>query len=528
MSLSGDPVFYTSFDGDGMLLYPVEGEHVALLVASADRDQAVLSGILAGLDGAYEAYAFFTGRTPTPYLTYNGKLQIAEVPITLQGQGAAAGYLGFTGIEITHGPFDKLYDDFRFSGEFDQALFYELGRNFWFYGDQLGAVDPFVTGFAIVNRFLSMERAGLEGSDFNGYLPFDEFRSSILQGLAQEYLGSPGYTLQNTLGGGAGVENSYGWGSADLAAALIYQVYEDFGDAAYRRFYQSLSMLPEANTKQEAFDNFIEAAGIANGGVSYEFLDKGAGVAYLVGGSGPDTLSADGAGPVFGFGGDDYLTGGSASDLLFGDDGNDTLVGSDGDDSIVGGQGIDTVHYATERRSVAQIVIDDDLGVPAPISYLADKGEAGWDLLYGIERVEFADGTLLYDLDGENLSFAYRIYAAAYGRTPDEAGLRFWTDVLDQRDEGPPDAGDKEFVASFFLTANEFIDVYGENPTNAEYINKLYQNVLHRDADQAGYDFWLGKVEGGEGKADMLIYFTDSDENLQNTAPDLDSGVWVL
>ena len=32
----------------------------------------------------------------------------------------------------------------------------------------------------------------------------------------------------------------------------------------------------------------------------------------------------------------------------------------------------------------------------------------------------------------------------------------------------------------------------------------------------------------GQGKDDLLIWFTDSDENLANTAPDLDDGVWVL
>ena len=71
-------------------------------------------------------------------------------------------------------------------------------------------------------------------------------------------------------------------------------------------------------------------------------------------------------------------------------------------------------------------------------------------------------------------------------------------------------------------------NTYGANPTDEEFINKLYLNVLHREADQAGYDFWLGVLSSGQGKDDMLIWFTDSEENLQNTAPDLDNGVWVL
>lgn len=67
---------------------------------------------------------------------------------------------------------------------------------------------------------------------------------------------------------------------------------------------------------------------------------------------------------------------------------------------------------------------------------------------------------------------------AAYGRTPDEGGLRFWTGVMDGRGPGAPDAADQEYLASFFLTANEFINLYGSNPTDYQYIDAMYANVL--------------------------------------------------
>ncbi|MBL8580609.1 MAG: DUF4214 domain-containing protein [Rhizobiaceae bacterium] len=217
-----------------------------------------------------------------------------------------------------------------------------------------------------------------------------------------------------------------------------------------------------------------------------------------------------------------HLLGGDGDDTLAGGEGDDTFEAGSGDDVILGGEGTDTVVFNFERAALSVQLLPDGK------VYVEEPDSGGTDILVDVERVDVTDGALLFGLDSENLSFAYRIYAAAYGRTPDEAGLLFWTNVLDQRGDGPPDVDDKEFVASFFLTANEFIDVYGENPTNEEYINKLYQNVLHREADQDGYDFWLGKIEEGEGRDDMLIYFTDSVENLQNTAPDFDNGVWVL
>ncbi|MBL9104420.1 MAG: DUF4214 domain-containing protein [Myxococcales bacterium] len=203
--------------------------------------------------------------------------------------------------------------------------------------------------------------------------------------------------------------------------------------------------------------------------------------------------------------------------------GDDEITLSSGVDYFDAGTGSDKVVYDGTRAdfSVTQ-------GSEGQLTVTADADAGNVDTLVNVEKLTFEDGSLVFDLDSENASFAYRIYAAAYGRTPDEDGLRFWTGVLDERGDGPPEVADKEFVASFFLTANEFTDVYGENPTNEEYINKLYQNVLHREADQDGYDFWLGKIEEGEGRDDMLIYFTDSGENLQNTAPDLDNGIWVL
>ena len=59
------------------------------------------------------------------------------------------------------------------------------------------------------------------------------------------------------------------------------------------------------------------------------------------------------------------------------------------------------------------------------------------------------------------------------------------------------------------------------------------QNIDHRLAlgrqpDQAGYDFWLGQIEAGQGKDDLLIYFADSQENISNVSPDIDDGIWVI
>lgn len=333
---------YYAYDGYLVSLYPWQGQRVALLTSANDLDGDVMEDILNRIDAAYDVYATITGRIPEPYKLYNGLITIAEVPVALGGAANAIGYLGSTGIELTTAAFDQLYAGAASAGSFDQTVFYELGRNFWFYGPQLGEVDAFVTGYAIVNRFVSMQEAGIAGSPFGG-LSFDAFKQSILEDLAQSFFQGADNTLATTLGAATGVPNDNGWGAADLAAALLYQVYEDFGLDAYARFFQTLSGLPAADTPEAAFGNLVSAATQATG-IDYGFLDKDAGIAYIVGGRDGDHLRADKTGnPVLGFGGDDTLTGTAGADRLFGDGGNDSLRGGAGRDQLVGGAGDDTL-----------------------------------------------------------------------------------------------------------------------------------------------------------------------------------------
>lgn len=347
MAISPDGALpYAAYDGYLVSLYPWQGQRVALLTAADDLDGEVVEDILNRIDAAYDVYRALTGQAPAPYKLYNGLLTIAEVPTALGGAASAIGFLGATGIELTTAAFDQLYAGAAADGTFEQTVFYELGRNFWFYGPQLGQVDAFVTGFAIANRFVSMQEAGIPGGAF-GALPFGEFKQSILEDLTQTFFQGEGFTLANTLGAATGVPNANNWGAADLAASLLYQVYEDLGLDAYARFFQELAGRPAAGTPAAAFDNLVAAASQATG-IDYGFLNKGEGVAFIVGGRGADRLEADGSGnPVLGFGGDDTLVGTAGADRLFGDAGDDVLRGGRGADTLVGGAGDDT--YFVDR-----------------------------------------------------------------------------------------------------------------------------------------------------------------------------------
>lgn len=333
-------VAYTSIYGELLERTPWEGRNVVLLTQSPDLDAGVMHDIVSKLDDAYDFYSRITGLTPAPYFTYNGKATIAEVQNTC---GAGCGFLGFTGIEIMPEYFNILYDGVRDTGLYDQVLFYELGRNFWFYDQPLNTLPPFTTGFAIENRFLSMEAAGVDGGSFNG-LAWDRLVATVQQDMAELYFSNPKLTWRNTLVTDAGPENPYGLGGADLAGSLLHRLYEDFGEDDYARFWQSLISKGAATTPEQARANFLAAAEEATG-VDYNWLFK-EGWQFKTGTANGETLESDakkGNYAVLGFGGDDILRGSRKAELMVGGLGDDTLSGGRGDDTLLGSIGNDLI-----------------------------------------------------------------------------------------------------------------------------------------------------------------------------------------
>jgi hypothetical protein len=69
-------------------------------------------------------------------------------------------------------------------------------------------------------------------------------------------------------------------------------------------------------------------------------------------------------------------------------------------------------------------------------------------------------------------------------------------------------------VAQGFVQSAEFKKLYGNNPTNADIVDKFYANVLHRAPDQAGADYWTKLLDKHVlTNADVLASFSESAEN---------------
>ena len=69
-------------------------------------------------------------------------------------------------------------------------------------------------------------------------------------------------------------------------------------------------------------------------------------------------------------------------------------------------------------------------------------------------------------------------------------------------------------MAQSFLISDEFKERYGINVSDSTYVNTLYKNVLDRDADTGGLNYWLGQLNSGaETRYEVLLGFSESTEN---------------
>ncbi|QJD99548.1 DUF4214 domain-containing protein [Massilia forsythiae] len=126
-------------------------------------------------------------------------------------------------------------------------------------------------------------------------------------------------------------------------------------------------------------------------------------------------------------------------------------------------------------------------------------------------EVRLQDISLTFDKD--NLpGQLFRLYQAAFGRTPDVAGFGYWKDILENK--GFP----LTQVANEFLNSTESKSLYGTDSDDTTFVERLYQNVLHRKPDAAGANFWIGTLRSGTKRTDVLISFSESPENQTATA----------
>jgi hypothetical protein len=247
----------------------------------------------------------------------------------------------------------------------------------------------------------------------------------------------------------------------------------------------------------------------------------------------PETTQlGSGAWGYFGTKNADVLVGTNFTDYMFGHTGKDNITGGKGDDFIYpgdggfgdGGEGIDTLVFEKAHSSyiiypqtypksggvIYLSIITKDLSLPVEVSTFDS-----------IERLSFTDTNLALDIaPTQNAGSVYMLYKAAFDRAPDNGGMGYW---LAQKDSG------KDIVTNLaqgFVNSPEFIAKYGTNPSNASYVDKLYQNVLGRAGESGGVTYWNQELDAGRiSKAAVLVQFATLAEGAANVASLIANGI---
>ena len=251
------------------------------------------------------------------------------------------------------------------------------------------------------------------------------------------------------------------------------------------------------------------------------------------------------------------LTGTDANDIFHSGIGNDHMDGGAGIDTVIyncnrssftatytssgaalnsAAQGTGTLSVERPQLSIQPVMLDSSgnavqasLVNQAALNAIANTS-TGWtvssaaegvDTLVKVERLQFPNEILALDIDG-NAGQAYRIYQAAFDRTPDNGGLKYWISVMD--------AGETvRSIAPNFINSDEFRSIYGTNPTPEQYVTRLYNNVLHRAPEQSGYDYWVNVLNNHWiTYGDTLMYFSESAENQAGVLGAIINGIDLL
>jgi hypothetical protein len=176
--------------------------------------------------------------------------------------------------------------------------------------------------------------------------------------------------------------------------------------------------------------------------------------------------------------------------------------------SIDGGAGLDTVVYNGTASNYSAHATSGGFTL-ATTTYT--------DSLVNVERLAFDDVRMALDVNG-NAGIAYRLYQAAFDRTPDLPGLGFQMNALDH-------GWAIWQIAQDFVNSPEFSTTYG-SLNDTQFVTQLYQNVLNRAPDQAGLDYHVHNLQTTHSRGDVLAGFSESPENQANVIGSIQNGMY--
>jgi hypothetical protein len=116
-------------------------------------------------------------------------------------------------------------------------------------------------------------------------------------------------------------------------------------------------------------------------------------------------------------------------------------------------------------------------------------------------------GVVAFDEDSSKLiqikSFVQRFYQLVLDREADEEGFNYWSSHLSSGEETGGE------IATGFFNSTEFLS---RNITDSEFADILYRAFFDREADVAGKEFWMAQLSRGGSRQSIIDGFIASRE----------------
>ena len=177
---------------------------------------------------------------------------------------------------------------------------------------------------------------------------------------------------------------------------------------------------------------------------------------------------------------------------------NDTIKGSPGIDFFDGGLGLDTVVYSgpIERYTINKTGNRYVVSEPS--------GSDDTDYLSNIERLQFSNGKLALDLDG-NAGDAARLIGTLLGPSyvKDKALAGLVIGLLDQNYSS-------EAIASMGLGTSMYLGLAGSG-SNEAFVKHVFKNVVGRPPQEAELQTYVGMLSTGTSQAALAVMASDTE-----------------
>ncbi len=199
--------------------------------------------------------------------------------------------------------------------------------------------------------------------------------------------------------------------------------------------------------------------------------------------------------------GDDFLIGNNVENSLVGGGGNDRLQGGFRNDVIDGGTGTNTALYTEPSKNYTVSV---EFG-GSTVTVQDKVGLDGVDTLYNVQKAQFVDQSLdtswllkTATLPRAQLLELTDLYIASFDRAPDALGLMYWGSRL-------KDGMSIADIAESFFMQPEMVATYAPGQSDRDFFATVYENVLGRTPDDAGLAYWTGELGADRISRDVSL-----------------------